>query len=316
MEIISDPLPTCIRITIGKHAFNIPPHTTFHDIKQMISNSLQCKPTDFSICIPNVYDNIILSDTIENIQGPINTNWSLAYHNFNFAQIFIKTLTGHIITVTCSSQDRVINVMQKIFIKENIPIEEQRLIYARKQLEQEKTLYDCKLYKECTIHLILRLRGGMHHITSNSSYLLTDTLTTVITTITSSFHDNMEEIYYVRIKPTETIQHLLNTLKENKLLTDDQVILQDNINLETVINTISKNIVIKTTDLIKITYSKYGVNFDYKLNLNMTVQQFLRKLGYDDDKAAIVTKNVLTILDKNKTFKEAGLTDLATIYVN
>lgn len=75
-------------------------------------------------------------------------------------QICVKSINGKTRTIEVTAGETVAQVKQKIAEKEGINVEEQRLIYAGKNLEDTKTIGDYNIQADSTLHLVLRVRGG------------------------------------------------------------------------------------------------------------------------------------------------------------
>ena len=84
-------------------------------------------------------------------------------------QIFVKMRTGETVTLDVEPSDTIEVIKQKIQDKKDIMFDQQRIIFRGKQLEDDRTLSYYRIGRENTVHLELRLRGGMLHETVRSA---------------------------------------------------------------------------------------------------------------------------------------------------
>lgn len=130
------------------------------------------KWNDYFTKILNSYQREKYYETYQNQFIPFEELISFSksfYSNEKFG-IYVKSLTGRSIYIEITHQMSIEELKMIIQEKDGIPAEQQRFIFAGNNLEDLMLVGRYNISKDSTLHLVLRLRGGMHHITSTGIF--------------------------------------------------------------------------------------------------------------------------------------------------
>ena len=96
-----------------------------------------------------------MADSVSQLQNQVQNQNPVS------GDFFVKTLTGKNIQITLDPNMTIAMVKQQVFECEAIPVDQQRLIFQGKQLDDNQTIGSYAITADSTLHLVLRLSGGV-----------------------------------------------------------------------------------------------------------------------------------------------------------
>ena len=223
-------------------------------------------------------------------------------NNNSNIKIYIQMLTGKSFDLEVNQTDTIKIIKDKINTKENIPPEQQGLVFAGKTLEDWKTLCDYSIKNESTLHLVLRL---------NSVRKLT-------------IKTNIDKTLYIDFNPSNTIKNIKEKIEiEEKLdssqfrlfhndilLNDDQTIQDYNISINDAINLVVQNIIIIRT----IDYRDIYLQVNFYDHIERIIEKLRHKVEIPPKQYILLLKNGL-ILEDDKTLNDYNIKENSIIYI-
>ena len=99
-------------------------------------------------------------DSTPQVQDNTNVGGTPTPVNTSSGQVFVKTLTGQSIAIDYRADLTVAELKNEVSSREGVPVQQQRLIFQGKQLENDSTLEDYNIQANNTSHLVLHVKGG------------------------------------------------------------------------------------------------------------------------------------------------------------